>query len=130
MPPEKRGLISKISGAPVAGKNGKILGIVSEADMDTCVKWGIGYKLAVIGGYHPVGQFLSNVGSLNRIVAPVALDLKQGSPAEKKKAPAVVKPGKRVQPRRGSDWNRNFDLQKAPKIWQAAQESGCRQGDR
>src|SRR5579859_8051354 len=24
-------------------------GIISEADMDTCVKWGIGYKLAVIG---------------------------------------------------------------------------------
>jgi 3-hydroxyacyl-CoA dehydrogenase len=24
-------------------------GIVAEADMDTCVKWGIGYKLAVIG---------------------------------------------------------------------------------
>jgi 3-hydroxyacyl-CoA dehydrogenase len=24
-------------------------GIVSEADLDTCVKWGIGYKLAVIG---------------------------------------------------------------------------------
>jgi len=24
-------------------------GIVSEADMDTCVKWGIGYKLSVIG---------------------------------------------------------------------------------
>jgi hypothetical protein len=24
-------------------------GIVSEADMDTCVKWGIGYKLAVLG---------------------------------------------------------------------------------
>ncbi len=24
-------------------------GIVSEADMDTCVRWGIGYKLAVIG---------------------------------------------------------------------------------
>jgi 3-hydroxyacyl-CoA dehydrogenase len=24
-------------------------GIVTEADMDTCVKWGIGYKLAVIG---------------------------------------------------------------------------------
>ena len=24
-------------------------GVVSEADMDTCVKWGIGYKLAVIG---------------------------------------------------------------------------------
>lgn len=24
-------------------------GVISEADMDTCVKWGIGYKLAVIG---------------------------------------------------------------------------------
>ena len=24
-------------------------GIVAEADLDTCVKWGIGYKLAVIG---------------------------------------------------------------------------------
>jgi len=34
------------------------------------------YKLAVIGGYHAVGQFLSNVGSLNRIVAPVTLAIK------------------------------------------------------
>jgi type IV pilus assembly protein PilO len=31
------------------------------------------YKLAVIGGYHPVGQFLSNVGSLSRIkLHPIA----------------------------------------------------------
>jgi type IV pilus assembly protein PilO len=40
------------------------------------------YKLAVTGGYHPVGQFLSNVGSLNRIIAPVTLGIKlhpQGS---------------------------------------------------
>jgi hypothetical protein len=43
-----------------------------------------------------------------------------------KKAP--VKPtGKRRPTQRGSDWNKNFDLKKAPKIWQAAQESGCRQ---
>jgi transposase len=28
--------------------------------------------------------------------------------------------------RRGSDWNKNFDLQKAPKVWQAAQASGHR----
>jgi type IV pilus assembly protein PilO len=34
------------------------------------------YKLAVIGGYHPVGQFLSNVGSLNRIIAPVTMEIK------------------------------------------------------
>lgn len=31
--------------------------------------------------------------------------------------------------RRGSDWGKNFDLKKAPKIWQAAQESGCRTGE-
>jgi type IV pilus assembly protein PilO len=31
------------------------------------------YRLGVTGGYHPVGQFLSNVGSLNRIIAPVTM---------------------------------------------------------
>jgi hypothetical protein len=36
--------------------------------------------------------------------------------------------GKRRQARRGSDWNRNFDLKKAPKIWQVVQESGGRPG--
>jgi hypothetical protein len=49
------------------------------------------------------------------------------TPAEKKTPAVTAKPtGKRRQPRRGSDWNQNFDLKKAPKIWQAAQESGCR----
>ncbi len=33
------------------------------------------------------------------------------------------------QARRGSDWNKNFDLKKAPKIWQAAQASGHRRGE-
>jgi hypothetical protein len=37
--------------------------------------------------------------------------------------------GKRRKPQRGSDWNKDFDLKKAPKIWQAAQESGCRHGE-
>jgi DNA-binding Lrp family transcriptional regulator len=32
--------------------------------------------------------------------------------------------GKQIK--RGSDWNRNFDLKKAPPIWKAAQGSGCR----
>jgi hypothetical protein len=31
--------------------------------------------------------------------------------------------------RRGSDWDKNFDLKKAPKIWQAAQGSGHRRGE-
>jgi type IV pilus assembly protein PilO len=44
------------------------------------------YKLAVIGGYHPVGQFLSNVGSLNRIIAPVTMSIKLHPGADKTKA--------------------------------------------
>jgi type IV pilus assembly protein PilO len=44
------------------------------------------YKLAVIGGYHPVGQFLSNVGSLNRIIAPVSMTIKLHPVADKTKA--------------------------------------------
>ncbi len=50
-----------------------------------------------------------------------------------KKKAAVSKPakptGKRRKARRGSDWNRNFDLKKAPKTWQAAQGSGGRRGE-
>lgn len=44
------------------------------------------YKVSVHGGYHALAGFLTNVGSMNRIVAPVALDLKQALPADKKKA--------------------------------------------
>jgi len=44
------------------------------------------YKLAVTGGYHPVGQFLSNVGSLNRIIAPVTMAIKLHPVADKTKA--------------------------------------------
>ena len=44
------------------------------------------YKLAVIGGYHPVGQFLSNMGSLNRIIAPVTMTIKLHPIADKTKA--------------------------------------------
>jgi type IV pilus assembly protein PilO len=44
------------------------------------------YKLAVTGGYHPVGQFLSNVGSLNRIIAPVTIAIKLHPMAAQTKA--------------------------------------------
>lgn len=43
--------------------------------------------------------------------------------AEKPKAAAAAK---RRAPKRGSDWNQNFDLKKGPKVWQAAQLSGHR----
>jgi hypothetical protein len=54
------------------------------------------------------------------------------APAEKKASvppPAERSSARRRQAKRDSDWNRNFDLKKAPKLWQAAQESGRRQGE-
>lgn len=36
------------------------------------------------------------------------------------------KPSKPKTSKRGSDWNRNFDLKKAPKLWRSAQASGYR----
>lgn len=44
------------------------------------------YKVSVKGGYHATAGFLANVGSMNRIVAPVAIDVKQQTPNDKKKA--------------------------------------------
>ena len=49
------------------------------------------------------------------------LPVKECAVADKAKA---ARPEKPVQTRRGSDWNKNFDFKKAPKIWQAAQASG------
>jgi len=47
--------------------------------------------------------------------------------------PKAARPAKAVKtPRaggRGSDWDKNFDLKKGPKIWQAAQGSGHRRGE-
>ena len=44
------------------------------------------YKVSVKGGYHALAGFLSNVGSLNRIVAPVAIDVKLQNAQERKRA--------------------------------------------
>src|SRR3989442_7302117 len=41
----------------------------------------------------------------------------------------LAKPAKskrQAQPAKPREWNKHFDLKKAPKIWQAAQESGSR----
>ena len=47
--------------------------------------------------------------------------------------PKVSAPAKSVKThravRRGSDWNKNFDLKKAPKVWQAAKASGHKRGE-
>jgi len=45
--------------------------------------------------------------------------------AEKPKPATAVQPARpRRVGQRGSDWNKNFDLKKGPKVWQAAQQSG------
>jgi len=50
--------------------------------------------------------------------------------AEKRKRQAPSKPArKRTVGRRGSNWNKNFDLKRAPKVWQAAQASGRPTGE-
>ena len=43
------------------------------------------YKLSVAGGYHAIASFLTNVGSLNRIIAPVSLNLRPLSVQDQKK---------------------------------------------
>ena len=53
------------------------------------------------------------------------LPVKECAVAEKRRSrrrPKAVKTHRAA--RRGSDWNKNFDLKKAPKIWQAAQGVG------
>ena len=61
------------------------------------------YKLSVTGGYHAIASFLTNVGSLNRIIAPVALTLKPLSPQDQKKI--------RIQKKNESLLDSDFQIQ-------------------
>jgi DNA-binding Lrp family transcriptional regulator len=54
---------------------------------------------------------------------------KQCAPAPKVAAAKPAKPRRSVPRRRGSDWNKNFDLHTAPKIWQVAGSSGARKAE-
>jgi transposase len=58
------------------------------------------------------------------------MPVKECPVADKPKAPPQKPAVKRRRAsRRGSDWDRNFDLKKGPKVWQAAQASGHKQGE-
>jgi type IV pilus assembly protein PilO len=46
------------------------------------------YKLGVVGGYHAVAQFLTNIATLDRIVAPMNLNLIVTPPKGEKRARA------------------------------------------
>jgi transposase-like protein len=58
------------------------------------------------------------------------LPVKECTAAEQ---PKVSPPAKKVKTHRavgrGSDWNKNFDLKKAPKVWQAALAPGHKRGE-
>jgi DNA-binding Lrp family transcriptional regulator len=58
------------------------------------------------------------------------LPVEECAVADQPKAAVAVKAAKTHRAGgRGSDWNKNFDLRKAPKVWQAARGSGYRQGE-
>jgi DNA-binding Lrp family transcriptional regulator len=54
------------------------------------------------------------------------LPVKECAAAEKPRKPAAVKPARSPRRSQRSAWNKNFDLKKAPRVWQAAQASGRR----
>ena len=56
------------------------------------------------------------------------LPVKECAVADKPKAALPQPPAKaRGKRQRGSDWNKNFDMKKVPKVWLVAQASGYRQ---
>jgi hypothetical protein len=58
------------------------------------------------------------------------LPVKECAVADKPKVSPTTKPPKMHRAGgRGSDWHKNFDLKKAPKVWQAAQASGYKRGE-
>jgi hypothetical protein len=59
------------------------------------------------------------------------LPAKECAVADHHKTPRPAKPAQahRRAGLRGSDWNRNFDLKKAPKVWQAALAPGHKRGE-
>jgi len=54
------------------------------------------------------------------------LPVEECAVADKPKAPRKPAATRRRTGQRGSDWDKNFNLKKGPKVWQAARESGCR----
>jgi type IV pilus assembly protein PilO len=59
------------------------------------------YRISVRGDYHAVGEFLTNVGSLTRIIAPVNLKL----------TPVTSTTVTRPQPGKGSQLDTQLEIQ-------------------
>jgi hypothetical protein len=57
------------------------------------------------------------------------LPVRECAVTEKVKTAPPKPAGRTRRGQRGSDWNKNFDLKKAPKVWQAMQQSGHPRGE-
>lgn len=68
------------------------------------------YNIGVIGGYHALAAFMSNVGGLTRIIAPVNVKLTQPGPGGSGRAGRTAKGKSRVEPTE-ADIEARFQIQ-------------------
>ena len=55
------------------------------------------YKIAVVGNYHELAEFMANVGSLTRIIAPINLTLTPSQRGRKKGEKAALEAKFQIQ---------------------------------
>jgi type IV pilus assembly protein PilO len=55
------------------------------------------YTVTIIGGYHAMGEFLANVGSLPRIVAPVQFGISTGGARKSGMPVPMARPGDKAE---------------------------------
>ncbi|MBV9302351.1 MAG: ISNCY family transposase [Acidobacteriia bacterium] len=122
-------------------KNHNLAASLSHVEMrqvrpDYTLKWG-GKLYQIERQGVTAGLRKANVRVEQRLDGSVAvrhgeryLPVEECAVAEKALAIGPAKSAKKPRaPKRGSDWNKDFDLHKGPKVWQAAQQSGCRKGE-
>lgn len=66
------------------------------------------YRIGATGPYHDLATFLANVGSLERIVAPINLSL---APASRIRPGVTVMPGKPIRPPTTQPLDAKFEIQ-------------------
>jgi len=104
-----------------------------QVDNDYTLRWD-GQRYKILRSQIVVGLRKANVRVEQRLDGSIAvryqdryLTVERCLPDENAPAPAQSKPKAARKPaKRGSDWNKNFDLTKAPPIWVAARNSGHR----
>ncbi|HET8580119.1 MAG TPA: hypothetical protein VFL31_03895 [Nitrospiraceae bacterium] len=104
-----------------------------QVDNDYTLRWD-GQRYKILRSQIVVGLRKADVRVEQRLDGSIAvrykdryLSVERCVPDEKTPAPAEPKPKAARKPaKRGSDWNKNFDLKKSPPMWAAARNSGHR----